>query len=104
LFGKGSGGEPEETDNKTVVRLVPEQLPGEKLETNRGDLGGGKSSLQSSGTARYTIPPKQPINVLVAPTANQLIAVLAANPSMRTKFVAAIFASLIVTRPEAGLP
>jgi hypothetical protein len=36
------------------------------------------------------------MNVLVALTANQLIAVLAANPSMRAKFVAAIFASLIV--------
>jgi hypothetical protein len=93
-----------------IVAVPQRAAPGEKLKTNRGDWGAEKvlslllAALQSSGTARYSIPPKQAMNVLVAPTANQLIAVLAANPSMRTKFVAAIFASLIVTRPEAGLP
>jgi len=54
-------------------------------------------ALQLSNTAGHSIPPKQPMNVVVAPTANQLVAMLAANPSTRTwNLGTAICAFLIV--------
>jgi hypothetical protein len=42
------------------------------------------------------------MNVVVAPTANQLIAMLAANPSMRAwNLVTTVSAFLIATRPDS---
>lgn len=61
-------------------------------------------ALQLSNTAGHSIPPKQPMNVVVAPTANQLIAMLAANLSTRTwNLVTAICAFLIVAEPVREL-
>lgn len=58
------------------------------------------AALQLSNAAGHSIPPKQPMNVVVAPTANQLIAMLASNPSTRTwNVVTAICAFLIVAGP-----